>query len=245
MKQMLPYTILAFWIFVLSIVLGYILAVSDPQTANQLTQDFKTTQADPLAAMPAYEQFGMIFINNSWIGLMMIIIGVLIAATSIHISNPFVCASIGAVSSIIVYLLDPTSSIGEAITSGLFVTMILYLLHYAAYYFKDVCSFGSLLLLGYNGYALGNFSYSIIQHTGFWIFIIGTTIHGIFELSAIFLSGGVGLYVSWLVAHNLVTNYKRLFMDTVGFYLFRVLPIFLVAAIVETFITRAIVMAIQ
>ena len=245
-KQMMPYTIITCGLFIMALILGYISAIDNPNNAEQLTQEFKTTQADPIAATPVYEQALIIFVNNAGIGLMMIFVGVFFAFIALHLSDPLLSIFLGATVAIFSYALDPsTSTLMDTIGLGIVVTLVLYIFHFFADHFRNILSFGSVILLSYNGYMLGNFSYALIEHSNVFLFLFGTLIHGIFELSAIFLSGGVGLYVSWLIAHRLVKSYKQLFMTTMGFYLFKVVPIFLVAAIIEAFITRAVILALR
>lgn len=68
--------------------------------------------------------------------------------------------------------------------------------------------------------------------------LFGILPHGLFELTAVFLCMALGLYIgtNWLRRHKQYT-FKKLFRYTIISYCSLVLPLMILAALIETYIT--------
>ena len=80
------------------------------------------------------------------------------------------------------------------------------------------------------------------------LFLTGIVPHGIVELPAIFLAGSIGIYLSiqtfkkLFTSHRLEMNYKQVLKQTTRSFLFVVVPMIVVAAVIEAFITPTIIL---
>lgn len=104
-----------------------------------------------------------------------------------------------------------------------------------------------LLFIAFNGYVVGVIVYLIAQERGMLFILLGLLPHGILELPMVFLSAGIGLRLGYQVFSALIgrpTNIKREFKEGLTFYFHWILPLLLVAAIIETFITPIILNSI-
>jgi uncharacterized membrane protein SpoIIM required for sporulation len=100
--------------------------------------------------------------------------------------------------------------------------------------------FGSLIGLAFNGYMLGVMFAMIIKKLGIFITVIGTSIHGILELPAIFLCAGVGLYLAYNVTLERCNGpvlIDKILKESVYFYVKVILPMFIAAGIIEIYIS--------
>ena len=79
---------------------------------------------------------------------------------------------------------------------------------------------------------------------GVLVFLLGILPHGIFELPAIFISTAIGLKLGYLVIVSIIKR-RDLFtgelLNGLLIFLFWVVPMLLVAAAIETFVTGAVV----
>lgn len=80
------------------------------------------------------------------------------------------------------------------------------------------------------------------------LFLTGIVPHGIVELPAIFLAGSIGIYLSiqtfkkLFSSHRFEMNYKQVLKQTTRSFLFVVVPMIVIAAVIEAFITPTIIM---
>lgn len=79
---------------------------------------------------------------------------------------------------------------------------------------------------------------------GVLVFVLGLLPHGIFELTAVFMSAAMGLKLFYDVVRAVIKSdlslFKNSVQETMQIYIFWILPILLVAAFVEVFVTGAI-----
>lgn len=97
-----------------------------------------------------------------------------------------------------------------------------------------------VLFIAFNGYIVGVIVYLIAQERGLLFILLGLLPHGILELPMVFLAAGIGLRLGHQVFSALIgrpTQIKREFKEGLMFYFRWILPLLLVAAIIETFIT--------
>lgn len=105
--------------------------------------------------------------------------------------------------------------------------------------------FGSLFVLSYNGYELGKICFVLTKLTSFKITILSLLPHGIFELSAMFLCAGLGLFMGYDIMMNRCKdpsyynhnyNHDEL-MESLKFYGKVILPMFVIAGFIEIFVS--------
>lgn len=104
-----------------------------------------------------------------------------------------------------------------------------------------------VLFIAFNGYIVGVIVYLIAQERGLLFILLGLLPHGILELPMVFLAAGIGLRLGHQVFCALIgrpTQIKREFKEGLIFYFRWILPLLLVAAIIETFITPIILSSI-
>jgi len=100
-----------------------------------------------------------------------------------------------------------------------------------------------VVFLAVNGYALGLVLYLSIKSRGVWVSLLAVVPHGLFELPGVLLGASIGLMLG-------VRACKRMFGKTettalgelkraLGFFFVVIVPLLLVAAFVEAFITTA------
>ena len=96
-----------------------------------------------------------------------------------------------------------------------------------------------------NGYAIGLVLYITIQSKGIASFLLAIVPHGIFELPAVLLGASIGIFLGARATKRLFgkfeTTLKSDLRRAIRFYCAVILPLLLVAAFVEAFITSAIV----
>lgn len=98
------------------------------------------------------------------------------------------------------------------------------------------------LTLGTNGATLGLFAgYYVRQHISLLKYLLGILPHGVFELTALILSASMGLYLCSTATNALRQKQKGALRPALNrccqiLYLW-VLPLLLIAALVETYIT--------
>lgn len=96
------------------------------------------------------------------------------------------------------------------------------------------------LVVTSNGFLLGIVSYETIQKAGVLYLMAGILPHGIIELPVVLLSIAVGFRLGYLVALSIISERTDLTGETrtaVHLLLFRFMPLLLLAAFIETFIT--------
>ncbi len=100
-----------------------------------------------------------------------------------------------------------------------------------------------VLFIAFNGYVVGVIAYLVAQERGLLFILLGLLPHGILELPMVFLAASIGLRLGHQVFSALIgrpTQIKREFKEGLTFYFRWILPLLLVAAIIETFITPLI-----
>jgi stage II sporulation protein M len=99
-----------------------------------------------------------------------------------------------------------------------------------------------ILFLMINGYILGIIA-AVKINQGVVKIIAGLLPHGIFELAGIFIACGYGLWLGYkfwrLVRYN--ESFKQYFIESLINFVKIVLPLLLVAALIETFVTAQII----
>lgn len=84
-----------------------------------------------------------------------------------------------------------------------------------------------------NGYILGFVASASVQTNGFFV-LWRLLPHGIFELSAIFISLGMGLKLgTFIFQKNKGESFKEYFWNSLRVFLFVVIPLLIVAAVIE------------
>ncbi|HEY3363158.1 MAG TPA: stage II sporulation protein M [Methanosarcina sp.] len=100
-----------------------------------------------------------------------------------------------------------------------------------------------VLFIAFNGYIVGVIAYLVGQERGLLFILLGLLPHGILELPMVFLAASIGLRLGHQVFSALIgrpAQIKREFKEGVTFYFRWILPVLLVAAIIEAFITPRI-----
>ena len=104
-----------------------------------------------------------------------------------------------------------------------------------------------LLFIMMNGMVIGIMLEMMIVKYGVaygtFIFLVGTMPHGIFELPAIFISTAIGLKLGFEAIRSLLLrkgDFVLEFWNGLMVFVFWVLPMLLVAALIETYVTGAL-----
>ena len=100
-----------------------------------------------------------------------------------------------------------------------------------------------ILFIASNGYFVGMVSYLVGQQKGFVFILFALLPHGIVELPTIFLSASIGLRLGHHVFLSLIgrpTEVRKEIKKGLNFYFSLIMPLLLIAAIIETFITPLI-----
>lgn len=105
------------------------------------------------------------------------------------------------------------------------------------------------LTLGVNGASLGLFAgYYVHQNISLWKYLAGVLPHGIFEIPALILSAALGLYLCKAVTSALREKKKGAVSAAVSrcgqILVYWILPLLILAAVVETYLTPAIFQAV-
>ena len=107
----------------------------------------------------------------------------------------------------------------------------------------------SALTLGVNGATLGLFAgYYIHQNIPLWKYLVGVLPHGIFEITALVLSAALGLYLCKTVSTALLKKQKGAVSAAVSrcgqTLLLWIVPLLVVAAVIETYVTPVLFQAV-
>jgi stage II sporulation protein M len=98
-----------------------------------------------------------------------------------------------------------------------------------------------------NGVALGVVFSLSAQTRGPWLSLLSIVPHGLLELPAVFLSSSIGLMVGSHVMRQLFARSETTLVGEIGrglrFFCTVILPLLLIAALVEAFLTSALVSA--
>ena len=90
-----------------------------------------------------------------------------------------------------------------------------------------------LIILIINGYVLGFVSYMAVNESGIGV-LWKLFPHGIFELPAVFISLGLGMKLgAFIFQKNKLNYFKKSFMNSIRIFVFIVIPLLIIAAIIE------------
>lgn len=103
----------------------------------------------------------------------------------------------------------------------------------------------TLLIMFSNGFIMGFLiKYLQKEDKGLLFFIKGVTLHGIFELPAIFIAGAIGLRIglSFLTTDNgkRAKDVSRSIREAAVIHVFLVTPLLLIAAFIEVYVSAAL-----
>lgn len=100
------------------------------------------------------------------------------------------------------------------------------------------------IFLAANGAVLGLVAYLSIHRHGIWTLLLGILPHGLIELTAVFLGTAAGLLLGDCVLKKLTrkseTNIKAELARALRLFTWVILPMLLVAALIEAFVTTAL-----
>ena len=174
-------------LFTLAFVAGNITAIQDPATAK-IFMDQIDAKFTPIIDLNPFIIMIVIFLNNSLISLVSVLLGILFGIVPIIVTIS-------------------------------------------------------------NGYALGIVFYMLAKDKGILYLITGIVPHGIIELPIVFISLAIGLNIGFEFIRSIFckktsinlcskhTDIKTELKEGIHFYFHKVLPLLLLAAIIETFIT--------
>jgi len=97
-----------------------------------------------------------------------------------------------------------------------------------------------LLVVVTNGFMLGVVSYNVLQKAGPLYLMAGILPHGIIELPVVLVSIAVGFRLGYLVALSIFGEKADIVKETkvaIHLLIYRIMPLLLLAAFIETFIT--------
>ncbi len=97
----------------------------------------------------------------------------------------------------------------------------------------------------FNGYVLGLMAPLFIQSHGFYLFLVGILPHGVIEIPAVILGAATGLFLGIQAYYRFFgnkekkhfINLKREVQKSSAFFIFVVLPLLFLAALIEGLIT--------
>lgn len=101
-----------------------------------------------------------------------------------------------------------------------------------------------LLFIAYNGYFLGIFSHKILMEQSFLYLAGGLLPHGIIEIPMVVISAAIGIRLGLkLIAafKGESLSLKEEMLTGIKFFFYWIMPLLFIAAVVETFITSAII----
>lgn len=105
-----------------------------------------------------------------------------------------------------------------------------------------------LLFIAYNGYFLGIFSHKILMEQSLLYLAGGLLPHGIIEIPMVVISAAVGIRLGLKVIAAFKgesVSLKEEMLTGIKFFFYWIMPLLFIAAVVETFITSAIIGALS
>jgi stage II sporulation protein M len=124
------------------------------------------------------------------------------------------------------------------------IMIIIFLKNFMACVMSSLLGLGlgllPLLVVVTNGFMLGIVSYNVIQKAGPLYLMAGILPHGIIELPVVLVSIAVGFRLGYLVALSIFGEKADIVKETkmaVHLLIYRIMPLLLLAAFIETFIT--------
>jgi len=102
---------------------------------------------------------------------------------------------------------------------------------------------GAVYILLSNGFIIGIVFQSSISEKGIPLLVAALTPHGIIELPSFFLSAGTGIWLGLKLFQKIFKNepFKVHFVRAIKIFFFVIIPLNLIAAFIETYITPLIV----
>ena len=102
-----------------------------------------------------------------------------------------------------------------------------------------------IVVLSTNGFILGDLSYHVYLDKGIHYILAALLPHGIFELSAVILSCAIGIRLGNIFLNRLLEkpapDLKQSFMNSLKIFIRLVVPLLLLASVIEVWITPIIV----
>jgi stage II sporulation protein M len=100
----------------------------------------------------------------------------------------------------------------------------------------------TLVFITVNGLGMGMMIQSFVVQLGLFVTLVGILPHGILEIPLLIISTAIGFRLSWSVILRVAKSVPFLpeFKRTVRMYVLYVIPAFLLAATIETFITSVL-----
>lgn len=109
-----------------------------------------------------------------------------------------------------------------------------------AIFFSVILGFAPFFAVFANGMILGVFAYAFLQKFSLQVFLAGILPHGVIELPVLFFAAASGFRL-WQAAFQKIVfrekNFSREFALAAHFYLNTLLPLLLIAAFIEAFVT--------
>ncbi len=172
-------------LFLASMVVGYFIPMSSPETAKSLVSGLESKAADLSGQSQPVMMFG-IFVNNAGASLFALLFGLVAGLVPLL----FVLSN-GMVIGIVLEMIITKSGVADGIT----------------------------------------------------LFLVGILPHGIFELPAVLISTAIGLKLGYSVIKSAL-SWRDMFTDDLKngliIFFFWILPILLIAAVIETYVTGAL-----
>ena len=102
-----------------------------------------------------------------------------------------------------------------------------------------------LLFIASNGFILGVVVVEIQQVRGIEFVLAALVPHGVLELPSVLLSAAVGVRLGWEVIRKIRGNQSASLRYELSrgirFFVYRLLPLFLIAAVIEAFVTPSVI----
>ncbi len=102
-------------------------------------------------------------------------------------------------------------------------------------------------IIAFNGFIVGVVVFKAMEITSFQHIVLGIIPHGIIELPMVFLSAAIGLKIGHEVTRSLLTkeggwvNIKNEFFDGLQAFVYVVLPLLFLAAMIEAYVTSQMI----
>jgi stage II sporulation protein M len=101
-----------------------------------------------------------------------------------------------------------------------------------------------ILFILINGFFVGVVVFDVAREIGVLVILAALIPHGIIELPMIFLSAAIGLRLGYLtflkISHKMEISIQQELFQAVRFFIKFIVPLLFIAALIETFVTTAI-----
>ena len=211
------YILIALGIFFLSVVFGYIISLMNPGLSENMLKEFKET-------------FGWIINLNNPLAIMLFIF-------FNNALKSFAIMILGAVPGMILKKTLEFIGIWNYI-------LVNYPLKYILTFVLEVFAIIPILFIAYNGSILGIVVDGVSRQKGTFFVMASLLPHGIIEISMILVCAAIGLRLGKIMMDSYLkgihTDMRSELFRAISFYLKRIAPLLLVAAMIETFVTPVI-----